>query len=69
VQADSSLGKIYVRNAKWIGDSYDAIFEPHQTTQIWRNGKELKPLAADRVWRARKQGTGAVFEDMTGEKR
>lgn len=67
VKADPTLGKVYVRNAKWLGDSYDAIFAAHQPTRIWRNGRELRPLPADKVWRARKQGNKASFEEVDWE--
>lgn len=64
VKADATLGKVYVRGQKWMGDGYDAIFDPGRPTRIWRNGKELKPLAAGKVWKARKQGGQVSFEEV-----
>lgn len=60
VMPNSTPGKLYVRGQKWMGESYDALFEPGQPTRIWREGKELKPLTADQTWRATKSN-GRVF--------
>lgn len=62
VASNPSLGKIYIRNQKWMGDSYDAIFEPNKPTLIVRNGKAIPPLAPDRIWQVRKTGNSIVFE-------
>lgn len=57
-----ALGKVYVRNQKWLGDRYDAVFEPNKPTLILRNGKLLPPLEAGKRWSARKTGSDVVFE-------
>jgi hypothetical protein len=62
VTPSSSIGKVYVRGQKWMGESYDALFEPGQPTRIWRDGHELKPLPANQTWRATKSGTSVVFK-------
>jgi hypothetical protein len=61
--------KVYVRGQKWMGDRYDAIFEPGRPTQLWRNEQPLPPLASDRLWRAKRDGQRVLFEplqDSTG---
>lgn len=58
----ADLGKVYVRNQKWAGDSYDAVLETEQPTLLWRNGQALKPLAANKTWHAHKQGQDVTFE-------
>jgi hypothetical protein len=55
-------GKVYVRGQKWMGDSYDALLEPGQPTRIWRDGRELKPLAANQIWQATKSGNRVSFK-------
>jgi hypothetical protein len=55
---------VFVRGQKWMGDRYDAIFEPGLPTQIWRNGRPLPPLASDRLWRARRDGQRVSFEPL-----
>ena len=62
VTPNPSLGKIYVRNQKWMGDSYDAVFEPNMPTLIMRNGKAMAPLAPNKIWQARKAGDDITFE-------
>jgi hypothetical protein len=62
VTPNSAVGKVYVRGQKWMGESYDALFEPGQPTRIWRDGRELKPLAANQTWRAKKNGRHVSFE-------
>jgi hypothetical protein len=62
VVANPSLGKVYVRGQKWMGDSYDALFETDRPTRIWRNGQELKPLVPNQIWRATKKGPKVSFE-------
>lgn len=57
-----SLGKVYIRNQKWQGDRYDAIFEPNKPTTILRNGTLLPPLKAGKSWAARKIGNDVIFE-------
>ncbi len=62
VVADPTIGKVYVRSQKWMGDSYDALFRPGKPTLLWRNGQAFKPLSPKHVWRARKVGTHVTFE-------
>ena len=62
VAPNFAAGKIYVRGQKWMGDSYDAVFEPGRATRLWRNGRAGKPLPADRIWRATKSGESVVFK-------
>src|SRR5439155_8823344 len=62
VTASPELGKVYVRGQKWMGDSYDALFEPGRSTVLWRNGKKLKPLGSNQIWRAKKKGQKISFE-------
>jgi hypothetical protein len=62
VTPNSSLGKVYVRGQKWMGESYDALFEPGRPTQIWRNGRALKPLPPNQTWRAAKSGRRVLFK-------
>jgi hypothetical protein len=57
-----SLGKVFIRNQKWMGDLYSAVLNPGKPTRIWRNGKELEPLAPGKIWHARKSGDGVHFE-------
>ncbi|MDR3727278.1 MAG: hypothetical protein P4K86_09580 [Terracidiphilus sp.] len=64
VAPGAAPGKVYVRGQKWMGDRYDAIFEPGCPTQIWRNGQPLPPLASDRLWRARRDGQRVSFEPL-----
>jgi hypothetical protein len=64
VVANVALGKVFVRNQKWMGDRYDALFEPGHPTLIWRNGEALPPLASDRIWYARKRGKRVSFEQL-----
>jgi hypothetical protein len=61
-----AAGKVYVRQQKWMGDSYDAVFERGQATQLWRNGREGTPFAADRIWRATKKGERVTFKLIAG---
>jgi hypothetical protein len=62
VAADGALGRVFVRGQKWMGASYDALFEPGRATLMWRNGVELKSLPTGQMWRARKEGQGVSFE-------
>jgi hypothetical protein len=64
VVASTTLGKVYVRGQKWVGDSYDALFDPAQPTRIWRNGQEMKPLPTNQVWRAKKIGREVFFDPI-----
>jgi len=64
VAADGALGKVFVRGQRWMGDSYDAVFEPGQATLLWRNGMELKSLPGGQMWRARKEGQTVSFEPL-----
>jgi hypothetical protein len=58
----TALGKIFVRNQRWMGDRYDAIFDPGQPTLLWRNREALDPLPADKIWYAHKKGSNVTFE-------
>ena len=62
VVPNAALGKAFVRNQKWMGDCYDALFEPGHPTLIWRNERLLPPLALDQIWYARKRGERMSFE-------
>jgi hypothetical protein len=62
VMPNSGVGKVYVRGQKWMGESYDAAFEHGQPTRIWRGGRELKPLPANQIWRATKNGRRVFFK-------
>jgi hypothetical protein len=64
VAPDAAIGKVYIRCQEWMGDRYDALFEPGHATLIWRNQHALEPLATNQVWRARKQGPSVVFEPL-----
>jgi len=64
VRADDAVGKVYVRGQKWMGDSYDALFEPGRPTLIWRNGLNLKSLPANHKWVAVKNGKNVDFEPI-----
>jgi len=55
-------GKVYVRNQKWMGDRYDAIFEANKPTQVMHNGLPLAPLEAGKKWVAHKTGSEVRFE-------
>ena len=59
VAADAAVGSVYVRGQKWMGDYYDALFEPGQPTLIWRNGRKLRRLSPGQIWRAKKKPAGA----------
>ena len=59
---NATAGKVYVRGQKWMGDSYDALLEPGQPTRIWRDGWEMKSLAANQIWRATKSGNQVSFK-------
>ena len=61
VAPDASLGTVYIRGQKWGGDRYDALFSPGQPSRIWRNGRELPPLATGRIWHARKKDQTVQF--------
>ena len=54
-------GKLYIREQKWMGDRYDARLERGHPTVLWRNGKQLAPLAGDRTWHAQKTGNAVTF--------
>ena len=64
VAPNPALGKVYIRGQKWMGDRYDALFDPGQPTRLWRNGHELAPLSSDQLWRARKQGQRVFFDPI-----
>ena len=65
VAPDPALGKVYIRGQEWMGDRYDALFEPGHSTLIWRNGHALEPLTTGQMWRAHKQGQSVVFEPLS----
>jgi hypothetical protein len=69
ITPNPAIGKVYVRGQKWMGDSYDALFNPGQPTRIWRNGHELNPLAANQMWRATKHGSQVSFAPVTAVKK
>lgn len=62
VAPTAALGKVYIRRQEWMGDRYDALFNPGQPTLIWRNNHALEPLATGHIWRAHKQGASVSFE-------
>lgn len=62
VAPDPSLGKLYIRNQEWMGDRYDAVFDPGRPAHIWRNGRPLPDLDPRRTWRAEKRGGRVTFE-------
>ena len=64
VEPAVKAGKVYVRGQRWMGDRYDALFDPGHPTLIWRNEHALDSLSANQVWRARKQGGKVDFELM-----
>lgn len=65
VAPSASLGKLYVYNIKWMGDRYDAVFEPGHPSRIWRNGQALTSLSPHQVWRAHKTGETVVFHTVS----
>jgi hypothetical protein len=65
VAPSAALGKLYIRNQKWMGDRYDVIFDPNRPTQIWRNGHALPSLDPHRIWRAEKTGAAVTFQPAT----
>jgi hypothetical protein len=60
----AALGKLYIRNQKWMGDSYNAILEPDHPTRIWRNGQALPSLDPHQEWRAQKTGGTVIFRPV-----
>jgi hypothetical protein len=58
----AALGKVFVRNQRWMGDRYDAIFDPGRPTLLWRNREALSPLPAGKIWSAHKKGSNVDFE-------
>jgi hypothetical protein len=62
VALNAALGKVYIRGQQWMGDRYDALFEPGHASQIWRHGVQLPALDVHRVWRAHKKGETVVFQ-------
>jgi hypothetical protein len=62
VVSNAALGKLFVRNQKWMGDRYDALFDPGHPTLIWRNGEALPAMAPDKIWYAHKHGERVLFE-------
>jgi len=66
IAPSASLGKLYIRNQKWMGDRYDAILEPNRPTQIWRNGHPLPSLNPHQIWRAQQTGGTVIFRPVPG---
>jgi hypothetical protein len=62
VAPSAALGKVYIRGQQWMGDRYDALFEPGHASQIWRDGVGLPALDAHRVWRAHKKERLSSFK-------
>jgi glycogen debranching enzyme len=62
VAPDPAVGKVFVRGQKWMGESYNALFDPGKPTRIWRNGREMKSLSGTGPWRAKKMGRTVSFE-------
>ena len=60
----AAIGKIYVRGQQWMGDRYDAILDPGQDTQLWRNEQPLKPLDSKQTWRAHMNGVSVIFQPL-----
>lgn len=67
VAPDPSLGKLYLRNQEWMGDRYDAVFDPGRPTHIWRNGRPLPDLDPRQSWRAERRGAQVIFEPAPRE--
>ncbi len=65
IAPSDSPGKLYIRNQKWMGDRYDAIFEPNRPIRIWRNDHALPALDPHRIWRANKTGGTVVFRPVS----
>jgi hypothetical protein len=61
IVSNAALGKLYIRNQRWLGDRYDAILEPNLPTQIWRNGHLMASLDPHQIWRAQKTGGTVIF--------
>jgi len=68
VTSNSGIGKVYVRGQKWMGDSYDALLDPGKPTRLWRNGRELKPLASNQTWQATRNGNNVSFTTLQPSK-
>jgi hypothetical protein len=64
INAHSALGKIYIRGQKWMGDSYDVVFDPDHQTRVWRNGRKLGSLAQNQVWQVTKAGDRIAFHTI-----
>jgi hypothetical protein len=64
IVSSASLGRLYIRNQKWMGDRYDAILEPNRPTQIWRNGHALPSLNPHQIWRAKRIEGSVVFQPV-----
>ena len=62
VVPEPGQGKVFVRGQKWMGDTYDALFDPGHPTLLWRNGKKLHPLPDNQIWRAKRTGASVSFE-------
>lgn len=60
----ASIGRIYIRGQRWMGDRYDAILDPAKATQLWRNEQPLHPLDAKQAWRAHRNGELVTFKPV-----
>lgn len=60
----ASIGKIYVRGQRWMGDRYDVILDPGHATRVWRNEQPMKPLSIDQTWRAHENGDSVTFQPV-----
>jgi hypothetical protein len=64
IRTPSGLGKIYIRGQKWMGDSYDVLFDPGHRTRVWRNRRKLGSLAQNQVWQVTKTGDRTAFHTI-----
>ena len=64
IRAHSGLGKIYIRGQKWMGDSYDVLFDPDHQTRVWQNGRKLRSLAQNQVWQVTKAEDRVAFHTV-----
>lgn len=65
IAPSASLGKVYIRNQRWMGDRYDAALQPDRPIRIWRNGHLLPPLDSHRIWQAKKTHGTVIFRAAT----
>ncbi len=60
----AGIGKVYVRGQRWMGDRYDALFDPGQATRIWRNELPMDSLDTKHIWCAQKEGNSVTFQPV-----